>query len=102
MIDPKTVLTNRQWRHCRFAETDPHDVYVANDNGSKFAVLTKHRTKPNGDWALNELALRYIAKALREQRLAQAWVLLLETDWSVGEAAPVDEVLCEARDHTAN
>jgi hypothetical protein len=93
MIDPRTVFKDRGWRRYRPAETTPHEVYVALDNGSKVAALPVRRTRPDGDWALGEPALKYLETALRAGRIAEAWITLVDMKWNVLEVATVTEVL---------
>jgi hypothetical protein len=93
MIDPKSVFKDRSWRRYRIADTAPHEVYVALDNGAKVAALPVRRTRPDGDWALGEPAVKYLETALRERRIAQAWLVLVDMKWNVVEVATVTEVV---------
>jgi hypothetical protein len=102
MIDPRTVFKDRGWRRYRIADTAPHEVYVALDNGAKVAALPVRRTRPDGDWALGEPALKYLETALRGGRIAEAWVVLVDIKWNVLEVATVVEVLTRVRTVSPN
>jgi hypothetical protein len=77
-------------------------LYVAtNGNGDKIAALVLRRTHADGDWALSQSALDYVAGALRDGRITEGYVVLANK-WSVVAHASAKEVLASIGDTEPN
>ena len=94
MPDPRTIFEDRKlWRYCHPVGVHPHAACIANDNGNKCVALISKLTRAGGDWPVNQAALQYVTTAVSEQRLAAAWVVLIDQNYTVIEAATVGEVV---------
>jgi hypothetical protein len=97
MTNLTTMFKDQRWRRYRTDETSPHMLYVAtNGNGDKVAALVLRRTHVDGDWALSQSALDYVAGALRDGRITEGYVVLANK-WNVVAHADAKEVLASMR-----
>jgi hypothetical protein len=98
ILGPATIFKDARWRrYPRNRHVSPHGLYVAGADGTKSAALILRRTRADGDWALSQSALTYLADALREGRIVQGFVVMAER-WNVVAHATVREVVASIGD----
>jgi len=90
MIDLSEIFRDPRWQQVRFKDIAPHSAWYNADD--KVAVLVVLRVRPIGDWTLSKRALEFMVGAEREGRLAQAYIMLVNNQWTQVAAERAGEV----------